>query len=169
MTYGRPVIGQVKFRDINNGRYEDRLEIVFEDERLRQRFIIVRPLRVIVGNRRDHELLKPKAPFVPRKRTTREPETEVIEGVLPPSLKAIPYVVKLCFADIPKDLSVSLSTGSLAEVTARVRRVFLPQSWDSNTYARHFKNLLWVEEYRMEYVFIANCGFYPVSISVHQT
>lgn len=152
LNYGRPASGTVTFRECDNGRYEDRLEITLEDERLHQRFVIVRPLRAIIGNREDHALLKPKAPFVPRKRTAREPETEILEGVLPPSLKAIPYVVKLAFADIPKNLSTSLSTGSLSEVIGRVRRIFLPKAWDSSSYGRHFKNLLWVEEFRMECV-----------------
>lgn len=157
LTFGRSVTGQVKFREANNGHYEDRLEIIFEDERLGQRFIIVRPVRAIIGNKEDHELLKPVAPFIPRKRIARDPETEILEGVLPPTLKAIPYVVKLAQSEIPKNLSLSLSTGSgsLSDVIGRVRRIFLPKSWDSNSYGRHFKNLLWVEEYRMECVFLS--------------
>lgn len=142
---------RIKFSEIDHGRYEDRLEILFEDSSLGyQRFVIVRPLKAIVGNKADYELLKAYAPFVPRKRIVREPETQVLEGVLPPTLKAIPYVVALCRADIPKPLAVSLSTGPMQEVVSRIRRVFLPRIWDSNTYGRHFKNLLWVEEYRME-------------------
>lgn len=153
LTYGSPASGLIKFCDSDSGRYEDRLEVTLEDERLQQRFVIVRPLRAIIGDREDHALLKPKAPFVPRELAAREPETEVFKGVLPPSLKAIPYVVTLPWAEIPRNLAASLWTGSLSEVIGRVRRGFLPPTWDSHTYGRHFKSLLWVEEYRMECVY----------------
>lgn len=126
------------------------MKILFEDSSLRQRFATVRPLKATVGNKADYKLFKAYAPFVPRKRVMRELETKIVEGVLAPTLKAIPYVIALCCADIPKPLAVSLSTGSMHKVVSRVRRVFLPRTWDSNTYGRHFKNLLWVEEYRME-------------------
>jgi helicase MOV-10 len=125
----------------------------------------VRPVRAIVGSQADHDLLRPKAPFVPRKRTTRKPVTEVLPGISPPALNAIPYVVKLSLADIPKNLSQTLSTGSLSDVVGRVRRIFLPKAWDSATYGRHFKNLIWIEEYQMEYVFfiIESCCLFLMS------
>ena len=75
---------------------------------------------------------------------------EVFEGVAPPALNAIRYVVKLPPSDIPKNLSVVLSTGSTSDVIGRVRRMFVPNTWDSSTYGRHFKYLIWIEEYRME-------------------
>jgi helicase MOV-10 len=142
--------GRVEFRQSYNGRYEDRVEIIFEDEKLGQQFVIVRPLRAVVGSQADHDLLKPKTPFVPRKRTARKPEQEVLPGILPPALNAIPYTVKLSKADIPNNLAETLSSGSSSEVIDRVRRIFLPKRWDSATYARHFKNLIWIEEHRME-------------------
>ncbi|KAJ7746485.1 P-loop containing nucleoside triphosphate hydrolase protein [Mycena maculata] len=140
----------VKARQEYNGRDENRLEILFEDLQLRKRFIIARILRVTVGNRADHELLKPIAPYVPRKRTTRQPETNIVEGVLPPSLKAVPYVVPLPEAPIPNGLAAALSTGTTTDIVANLRRSYLPPILDSNTYPRHFKHLLWIEEYRME-------------------
>jgi helicase MOV-10 len=150
LTCGRPRTGKVDFRQNHNGRYEDRIEIIFEDEALGQQFVIVRPLQAIVGSQADHDMLRPKAPFVPRKRTARKPETEILPGILPPALKAIPYVVKLAHAHIPKNLSETLSTGSVSDVVGRVRRIFLPKVWDSATYSRHFKNLIWIEEHQME-------------------
>jgi len=140
----------VNFRQSHNGRYEDRVEIIFEDEGLGQQFVIVRPVRAIVGSQADHDLLRPKAPFVPRKRTARKPETEVLPGIPPPALNTIPYVVKLSLAAIPKNLSQTLSTGSSSDVVGRVRRIFLPKTWDSTTYSRHFKYLIWIEEHQME-------------------
>lgn len=147
-------MGFIGFHGLYNGRYEDRLEILLEDERLRQRFVIVRPVRAIIGSKEDHELLKPKAPFVPRERIVREPETEILKGVFPLALKAVPYVVPLLHADIPKHLSSSLSKGSTADVISSIRRIFLPKVWDSSTYGQHFKTLLWIEEHRMEFVFL---------------
>ncbi|KAJ7669407.1 P-loop containing nucleoside triphosphate hydrolase protein [Mycena polygramma] len=140
----------VTLRQAHNGRAEDRLEILFEDVQLRKHFIIARILRVIVGNRDDHELLRPIAPYVPRKRSARQPETSVVEGVLPTSLKAVPYVVPLPKAPIPSNLASALSTGSTTSIVTNVRRLYLPPLLDSNTYARHFKHLLWIEEFRME-------------------
>ncbi|KAJ7323066.1 P-loop containing nucleoside triphosphate hydrolase protein [Mycena albidolilacea] len=140
----------VTLRQNHNGRAEDRLEILFEDLQLRKRFIIARILRVIVGNRSDHETLRPVAPYKPRKRTARQPETDVVEGIHPPSLKAVPYVVALPKALIPANLASALSTGSTKSIVDKIRSLFLPSVLDSDTYARHFKTLVWSEEFRME-------------------
>jgi helicase MOV-10 len=140
----------VTLRQNHNGRAEDRLEILFEDLQLRKRFIIARILRVIVGNRSDHETLRPVAPYKPRKRTARQPETDVVEGIHPPSLKAVPYVVTLPKAPIPANLASALSTGSTKSIVDKIRSLFLPSVLHSDTYARHFKTLVWSEEFRME-------------------
>ena len=150
--YRRPLTCQITFRSPHSGRFEDRVEILFEDQALSQRFVIVRPIKGIVGNNADHELLRPTAPYVPRKRTNRTPETNVLPGPPPPALEAIKYVVKLGKAEIPKQLATALSSGSNADIIGRVRRMFLPEIWDVSSYGRHFKHLIWVEEHRMEWV-----------------
>lgn len=150
LTYARAITFEITVRQEHIGRYEDRLEIIFEDMQLKKQFIITRTLEVTIGSKADHDLLKPIAPYKPRKRTNRQPEIEVVEGVLPPSLKAVPYVVPLPHAQIPDGLSNSLSTGSTSEIIGRIRRVHLPHTLDSETYGRHFKALLWIEEFRME-------------------
>ncbi|KAJ7222058.1 hypothetical protein B0H12DRAFT_1241110 [Mycena haematopus] len=116
----------VTFRQNHNGRAENRLEILFEDLQLRKRFIIARILRVVVGDRSDHESLRPIALYKPRKRTARQPETNVVEGILPPSLKAVPYVVQLPKAPIPANLASALLIGSTTNIVANIRRLFLP-------------------------------------------
>lgn len=136
----------------HNGRAEDRLELFFQDVQLQSQFMITRPLQVIVGSQADHDMLKPKVPYVPRKRTERQPETDVVEGEAPPSLKAIPYIGKLPQSHIPNHLSISLSAGSTREVILRLQRVFLPSIINSETYAKHFKHLVWTEEFQMEWV-----------------
>ncbi|KAI0945600.1 hypothetical protein AcW1_001785 [Taiwanofungus camphoratus] len=150
LVHGREVSITVTFRQAHGGRYGDRLELMFEDTSLRQRFAIVRSVEAIVGSKADHELLKPKSPYVPRKRTHRDPEVEVIPGDPPPALRAVPYVVKLPSADIPRRIASSLSRGSDSHVIAHIRTV-LPQHLDSASHGVHFKTLLWVEEHRMEY------------------
>ncbi|KAH7908653.1 RNA helicase [Hygrophoropsis aurantiaca] len=150
LTYGRTITVDVFFRHPHIGRLEDRLEILFEDISLKQQFVIVRPVSAIIGSRSDYELLKPRTPFVPRRKTARKPENDVIPGVKPPSLKAIPYVVKLPLAKPPNDLVAALSEQSDIHVVGQIKRIFLPQDLNENTYARHFKALLWIEEFRME-------------------
>ncbi|KAJ3904549.1 P-loop containing nucleoside triphosphate hydrolase protein [Lentinula edodes] len=140
----------VKMTQNHLGRAEDRVELLFEDVRLKSRFIITRPLLIIVGSRADHDLLRPRVPYVPRKRTQRHPETNVVEGIAPPSTQAIPYVGRLPLATIPGHLSSTLSTGSTKEVLARLRRMYLPSVLDSETYSKHFKHLIWVEEFQMD-------------------
>ena len=53
VVYGRDFPVTVAFRHPNHGKYEDRLEILFEDVSIRQDFAIVRPLRLIVGVKSD--------------------------------------------------------------------------------------------------------------------
>ncbi|KAF8632166.1 hypothetical protein AX17_004907 [Amanita inopinata Kibby_2008] len=132
------------------GRYEDRLEMTFQDLVLKKQFLISRPVRAIVGNKADHEMLKAKTPYVPRQRTTRRIETRVVDGVAPPSLKMIPYVGKLPKAEIPRQLLETLSGGTTKEVIDRIRRIYLPTTLDSDSFGRHFRHLLWIEEVRTE-------------------
>jgi len=150
---GRPVALRVTFCQNYAGRCQDRIELLFEDKQLQTRFLITRPLLGVVGDKADYELLKPTAPYVPRNKSKRQSETKVVEGVMPPSLNAIPYVGKLPHAPIPPQLISTLSTGSAAHILSRVKTVFLPPTFDSQSYARHFKYLLWIEEHRAEHVF----------------
>lgn len=138
------------FKQSHIGRYQDRVEFMFEDIQLQKRFLICRTLQAIVGSKADHQLLQPKAPYVPKERLVRQPELTVVEGIAPPSLTVIPYVFKLPQANIPKPLLSTLSNGSVSETVKSVRRMFLPSVLNSDSYARHFKHLLWVEEFRME-------------------
>ncbi|KAF5356561.1 hypothetical protein D9758_008259 [Tetrapyrgos nigripes] len=140
----------VKVQQNHLGRFQDRLEMVFRDLQSQIGFLIARPLSVIVGNRSDHELLKPKSAYVPRKRTNRDPETEVIEGEIAPALNAIPYIDKLTWASIPKPLYDHLAAGSTKEVVDNLQKMYLPPVVNSSTYSKHFKHLMWAEEFQME-------------------
>jgi helicase MOV-10 len=159
VKYGKDLHVVVSFTHSYLGRFDARVEIIFEDTTLRSRFAIVRTVRVVVGDPADHQLLQPVAPFIPRKRTARDPETEVTPGERPPALKAIPWVVTLPKAEIPKAVSTILETGSVSHIVTRLQQSIMPMSLDSTTYGRHFKNLLWIEEHRSELVTPASHKF----------
>ncbi|OCH91262.1 P-loop containing nucleoside triphosphate hydrolase protein [Obba rivulosa] len=150
VTYGRDVSLPIRFRQNYAGRYHGRIELTFEDTSLGSRFVIVRLLKATVGSSADYELLKPVAPYVPRKRVIRDPETEVVPGEPPETLRSVKYVVKLGHAKIPQWLSSLLSQGARSSVTARIRQSALPATLDSETHGRHFAVLLWTEEYQMD-------------------
>lgn len=148
-----------KFNERFIGRFEDRLELTFQDTQLNKTFIISRPLSAIIGNEADHEALKPVSPYIdPRLRSggraVRSPVSTVIEGVAPPSANAVNYVLPLPRAAMPKHLldllSVAEQGGSLKQLNGDVRKIFMPNVLNSATYARHFKCLLWAEEFRTE-------------------
>lgn len=132
------------------GRYEDRLEMTFEDIQLKKQFLISRVVNAVVGNKEEHEKLKARAPYVPRRRTERKPEARIVEGVKPPSLNIIPYVGRLPKAPIPSGLLAMVSEGSVKETVDRLRRAYLPATLDSDSFARHFRTLIWIEEQRSE-------------------
>ncbi|KAF5351162.1 hypothetical protein D9756_008289 [Leucocoprinus leucothites] len=148
----QPIIVNITFTDQHIGRYQDRLEFEFEDQQLKKTFIVSRTVRAIIGDRTAHEQLKARAPYVPRIRTRREPETKVVEGVAPPSLNAIPYVTKLPRAAIPPQLlaTLTLSSRPTRETLESIKRAFLPRLLDAETHGRHFKTLIWIEEHQME-------------------
>lgn len=140
----------VALKQMYIGRYEDRLEMMFEDVQLKKRFLISRAISAVVGNKEEHEKLKATAPYIPRRRTERKPEAGIIEGVRPPALNIIPYVGKLPMAAIPSDLLAMLSEGSVKETVDRLRRAYLPPILDSDSFSRHFRTLIWIEEQRSE-------------------
>ncbi|KAF8804655.1 RNA helicase [Phlegmacium glaucopus] len=147
----RPLTLVIGFKQVHIGRYQDRLELIFEDTQLKKRFIITRALKAIVGNKAEHEELRPKAPYVPRSRSNRIAVLEVVEGVKPPATSIIPYVVPLPQAPIPDRLRSILSgKDSVAKITGQIKNIFIPRDLDSSSYGQHFKHLLWIEEFKME-------------------
>ncbi|KAG6850077.1 hypothetical protein H0H93_001427 [Arthromyces matolae] len=144
-----PINFSVTFAQSYIGRYQDRAEFHFEDTQRRTRFVIVRHLLGVVGDRDDHEKLRPVAPYIPRPQTTRQPVLEIVEGVRPPSTKAIPYVAPLPHATIPNTLLAALSTGSLDSMLMQMKKTFIPKEFNASTYSHHFKHLLWIEECQM--------------------
>lgn len=129
------------------GRFEDRIELVFEDPNRRQRFVITRPIHVTVGTKEDYEALKAKVPYVRHKQQIQEPVNNFIPGIPPPALGAIKWVVKLGVYAVPKDLvEVAYGIGRLSDTVSRVQSSILPATFDNGTYANRFHTLLWLEE-----------------------
>ncbi|RXW14391.1 hypothetical protein EST38_g11467 [Candolleomyces aberdarensis] len=151
ITSRSPITVIFKFTQRYIGRYDDRIEFIFEDTLLRKKFVISRQLQVVIGSEADHAVLRPVAPYVPRERKARTPETTVVPGIAPSATNAIPYVVKLPRAPIPKHL-LDLLSGSkpLREQIADVQRLYITGPLSTRTYARRFKHLLWIEEHRTE-------------------
>lgn len=151
LTTSRPLVLLVIFKQPHVGRYEDRLELVFQDTQLKKRFIITRTLSVIVGDKTLHEQLRPKTPYRPRTRTALKEIGEIVEGVKPKASKVIPYVAALPKATVPTPLQDLLrSSESIGRVTKQIKKIFLPEVLTSKTYGRFFKHLLWIEELKME-------------------
>ncbi|KAF5350994.1 hypothetical protein D9756_008292 [Leucocoprinus leucothites] len=149
----QPTTLTVNFTRKDVGRYESRLEFEFEDQPTKKRFLISRSARAIVGDSGLHSQLRPKEPYIPRRASGREPESNVVEGIRPPALKAISYVTTMPKPNIPMRLLSTLtqpSTPSPKNVNI-VRNVFLPKNFDIESHGNHFKVLLWVEEHRMEH------------------
>ncbi|KAK2465578.1 hypothetical protein APHAL10511_002470 [Amanita phalloides] len=133
------------------GRYEDRLELIFENVQSKRQFLISRSIRVVLGDKEDQQNLKASSSYISRSRTApRKPETKIIKGEKPRLMGSIPYIVKLPGATIPPALLAALSEGSRVEITERIRATFLPAILDPRTHAKYFKTLLWIEEHRTE-------------------
>lgn len=126
------------------------MELWFRDISLNQKFVIVRKLAAMVGEKAEYEHLRPIAPYTPRKREARVAEITIIPGIPPEPLRAVVYVVDLPQARIPAAVASALSRGRTADPVSYFRKSFLPQTLDSDSYARHFKYLIWAEEHRSE-------------------
>lgn len=150
IKYRRPATLTVTFNPISHGHFQGRLELIFKDENLHQQFMIAKVYKAIVGKREDYEHLRPREPYKPRIRGSRAEVKEVVPGVESPALKTVPWVISLPQSKIPGPLERTLGTGSVGQVISTVRDAFLPAVLNSDSYGRHFKNLVWCEEYRAE-------------------
>ncbi|KAG7085878.1 hypothetical protein E1B28_003411 [Marasmius oreades] len=133
------------------GRAEDRLEVTLDSPQLRSQFVIARKLCVHVGDQSTLNDLKPKIPYTPRdKSAPRQPETKIIPGEPAPFSSAFPYARQLPRAKIPGPLANDLSSGTTREIIDKMRSVYLPLVFDSTGYGKHFKHIIWAEEYQMD-------------------
>jgi helicase MOV-10 len=113
---------------------------------------MTRPVKAVVGDRALFHELTPKEPYTPPKGGTEKEIGEVVGGVKPAAQKAIRYKAKLPAATIPKSLHDLLSSSEPVIQTVKRTKEILPEHLTSATYGTFFKNLLWIEEMKMEYV-----------------
>lgn len=65
---------------VNRGRFEARIVVQFEDARTGERFVIVRPVMVVIGNVEEHKALQPVAPYVVPRRPKQQRQVNEIEA-----------------------------------------------------------------------------------------
>lgn len=81
--YGIDTTVNVTCTQTNRGRFEARVEVLFEDTDSKERFVIVRPVVVVIGNVEEHRALQPVTPYVPPRRPGQQRYvTEVEEGIV---------------------------------------------------------------------------------------
>lgn len=158
LAQGSPLRIDVMFLPSGLGSYEDRIELVFqneeflyEDESLQQRFVITRGLRAVVGVKEVHEALAPVAPYVARKAPDGPWENPRIDGEKPPALAAIQWTVALPKAPVPQEIEDVYRLPTQAERIRHVARSILPRALNSRSYARHWKALIHIEEEQMRW------------------
>lgn len=133
------------------GRYEDRLELTFENVLQRKQFLVRTDLRGVVGDRAIHEALAPTAPYQPPPQYGRRMKAiEIIQGPPSPETNPSPGFRKLPKAVIPPVLAALLSTGSVEDTAKFLEPVWVPSEFKTTTYAQRFRALLWAEEYKAE-------------------
>ncbi|KAF9653722.1 P-loop containing nucleoside triphosphate hydrolase protein [Thelephora ganbajun] len=149
VDYGIDTTLNVTCAQSNRGRFEARVEVLFEDIRSKERFVIVRPVLVAIGSVEEHRALQPVTPYVaPRRPKQQRHMTEVEEGVVPPFETSIPWTTRLPFYMIPDDLFAFLSKRQ-PNLVPETGRKFLPQRLAPETYTRLFEVLLWCEEFKI--------------------
>lgn len=79
--YGIDTTLNVTCTQSNRGRFEARVDILFEDTRSAERFVIARPVLVVIGNVEEHRTLQPVTPYVATRRPKQQRRvTEVEKG-----------------------------------------------------------------------------------------
>ena len=83
VNYGIDATLNVTCTQSNRGRFEARVEVLLEGTHSDERFVIVRPVLVAIGNVEEHRALQPVAPYVaPRRPKQQRQVTEIEEGVV---------------------------------------------------------------------------------------
>jgi helicase MOV-10 len=144
-----PLKGTVVFDSQGSrGRFQDRLELMFYDTVTLRKFAIVKPLSIIVGNKEDYEILKPIAPYIPKKKLQREPIKQVTPGEPPEALAVVKWTAKLLPYELPKALKTILDMPVVKERIRLLRSGFVPRGLSSESHARWFHVMLFIEEHQ---------------------
>ncbi|PPQ70505.1 hypothetical protein CVT24_013275 [Panaeolus cyanescens] len=147
----RPRKLAVVFHPSDVGHYEDVLELLFLRIEDSKRFIITRTVEAVVGDREDHEQLRPKIPYQRRKIVRHDLIELVIPSLRPPAWTQTKWTDRLFQFPLPAPLiegvyGPSVKTAKQAISTARR---FMPNVFNLETYGRWFQTLLYLEEERV--------------------
>lgn len=143
----------VVFHPSYAGQYEDTLELVFWHCDLKRKFIITRQVKAIVGDREDHDQIRPSAPYTgPRDvpRFTADP-TKVVRSLRPLAWSETIWTERLPEYEIPEKVIQAAFAPELVRkpnanmAKANVQRL-MPSAFNVTTYATWWQVLLWVEE-----------------------
>ncbi|KAI1789429.1 P-loop containing nucleoside triphosphate hydrolase protein [Ganoderma leucocontextum] len=145
---GQSVSLPVRFQSERRGRFEAQLAITFHGTSQKP-FVMIRRLRIVVGDAADHEALKPVTPYVRNRRVPWRKDLPTVSGERPPSLVAAQYIKKLPNARIPAKLAEALRSGTPEEIETRIWQNYFSGPLRLTTHATFFANLLWIEEDRM--------------------
>jgi helicase MOV-10 len=143
ISNSRPRTIVVIFHPSYEGRYEDTLELFFNDKRRRQRFAITRRIRAVVGCNDDHEQLKPTKPYGKRKWTPLKLDGPVIPSLRPPTWTATKWRVRLPDFKIPAAL---IKDAFVRDGRRTVKQRHMPAAFEPSTYGKHFQTMLFIEE-----------------------
>lgn len=121
---------------------------MFYDAVTLRKFAIVKTVSIIVGNKEDYEILKPIAPYVPKKKVQREPIKEITHGEPPEALAVVKWTSKLPTYDLPKALKTILDMPVVKERIRLLRSGFVPRELSSASHARWFHVMLFIEEHQ---------------------
>ncbi|KAG8925867.1 hypothetical protein FRC02_009360 [Tulasnella sp. 418] len=126
--------------------YKDSVIFIFEDTVTQQRFVIARPVQVIVNTQNETEA----------EMTQDIPENDVVDGIMPACMDSIQWVQSLPDAPIPKYIRDALEDGTTQEIVDLIRTDILPDNLTNESYARHWKTVLWIEEHQKTSATISN-------------
>ncbi|KAJ7056200.1 RNA helicase [Mycena amicta] len=140
----------IRFTPTIDGEFSDVLELVFLNVKTRERFLITRKVRAVVGSKEDHELLKPKSEYTRQPRPApMEFKGPIIRGLRPPTWGPNTWTSKLLDYEPPAGLVKAAFETPHGRDVARGVKKFLPAAFDVNTYAKFFQVLLYIEDYQM--------------------
>lgn len=163
VTRESPAVLSVTFKAKHNGRYDDRLELVFQNTTSNKKFMIARTYRAAVGNRTNHVVLRPSAPYEPYDPLLRAPIRVLIPAIPLPALNLIPWRGRLPLNPIPDLLRRILTSNAQSRIDSDVQKHYMPGVLNEETHTKHFKALLWCEEFAMEYVDQLFCCHFGLS------
>jgi len=135
------------FCSTDRGHFQDRVELTFYDPAHTKRFVITRRISAIVGDKEDYGAIKATALYVPKHKIMREKVGSIDEGPKLRAIAEIAWKVKLGSYDIDKNLERYLDMDDWKERMKCIRST-LPREVTRETYARHFRTLLHIEEHK---------------------